>query len=94
MKHVIAILFMLLLGAQCVQVSLNASPGTYAVSIDEEHASKVSKGDRPEVNEVITDSFTYAPVPGNSVRTTARFVSPDTDDPYIDKATPPPNASC
>lgn len=94
MKHVIAIMFMLLLGAQYVQSSLNYSSGTYTVSIDDEHTEKVNKQDCNEKKEVVTTSFTYT-FPANQLeRTKGLFIVPQQDHPFIDKPTPPPNAHC
>lgn len=94
MKKVIAILFMLLLTAQFVQVTLNLSQSSYAVTLDEEQKEKVGKADGKVIKEVISSSFTAASFTENTPHTAVSFVNDRLNKPHLERPTPPPNYSC
>ena len=94
MRRVIAILFMLLLTAQFVQVTLNFSQNTYAVALDEEQKEKVGKLEGKELKEVISSAFAAASLIDQESLTAQSFIHYRLNKPFLDQPTPPPDYSC
>lgn len=91
MRRVIAILFMLLLTAQFVQVTMNFSQGTYTVALDEEQKEKVGKEEGKESKEVISHGFMSSSSLCPVLPSAHAFTSSRLSKPYLVKPTPPPN---
>jgi hypothetical protein len=94
MRKVIAIVFMLLLTAQMVQVTLNFSQSSYAFSLDEEQKEKVSKAEGKEIKELITSFFVAASLADPGTLAATFFLTDRLNKPHLDRPTPPPNYSC
>lgn len=91
MKRFIAILFMLLLTAQFVQVTMNLSQSTYTVALDEEQKEKVGKEEGKESKEVISHPFESSSVHYSILSSAHSLPSSRLSKPYLVKPTPPPN---
>lgn len=94
MRKVIAILFMLLLTAQFVQVTLNFSQASYAVTLDEEQKEKIGKAEGKELKEVLSSAYAPASLIDEGLLTALAFIHYRLHKPYLDQPTPPPDYSC
>lgn len=91
MKRFIAILFMLLLTAQFVQVTMNFSQSSYAVALDEEQKEKMGKEEIKEAKEVIPSSYETSASRYLALLAARTGNSPLLSKPYLAKPTPPPD---
>lgn len=91
MKRFIAILFMLLLTAQFVQVTMNFSQSSYAVALDEEQKEKMGKEEIKAAKEVIPSSYETASSYYLTLLASLTFIHSKLSKPYLDKLTPPPD---
>lgn len=91
MRRVIAILFLLLLTAQFVQVTMNFAQSSYAVALDEEQKEKMGKEEIKEAKEVIPSSYETAASYYQTLLASLHIIHSRLSKPYLDKLTPPPD---
>lgn len=91
MRRFIAIVFMLLLTAQFVQVTLNFSQSSYAVTLDEEQKEKVGKEEGKHAKEVIPSLAESSSAHYLAQRASLSYINNRLSKPYLVKPTPPPD---
>ena len=91
MRRVIAILFILLLTAQFVQITMNFSQSSYAVALDEEQKEKMGKEEIKEAKEVVPSSYEAASSHYLTLLASLSYIHSRLSKPYLHKHTPPPD---